>query len=139
MPAGTSPIFVQSAQPARARLAAANTARDGSGSLADLCTGAANGSRVESVTWTSAQASAAASSAMVGRVFITDENGLNPRLLAEVAIATVTASNTAIGATQTITFSNGYILKAGQKLQVSQSIYAGVQDQMDVTAKVGDF
>lgn len=139
MAANTSPIFVLTGAIGRARIAAANTARDGSGTLVDLVTGATDGTRVDYVQWTSAQASAAANSGMVGRVFITDTAGNNPRLLREIAITAVTASNTAIGATQTMSFPGGIILQNGQKLQVCQSVYAGVQDQMDVIAVANSY
>lgn len=128
----------------QAAVTAANTARDGSGTLVDLFTAGSSdagskGSRVERIVWISAQATAAASSAMVGRVYVTDSSGSNPKLRAEVAIATATASNTAIGALATITFSGGLILPKGCKIQVAQSVYAGVQDKMHVTAEGGDF
>jgi len=139
MPANTTPIFIDQGLIGRARIAAANTARDGSGTLVDLVTGATDGTRVEYVVWTSAQASAAANSAMVGRLFITDAAGANPRLLREIAFTAVTASNTAIGATQTMAFPGGLLLQNGQKLQVIQSVYAGAQDQMDVVAIGGNY
>lgn len=134
-----TPIFTQVPNTGMARVAAANTARDGSGTLVSLFTAGTNGSRVETVTFTSAQATAAASSAMVGRVFISDAAGANFRLLAEVAIPTVTASTTAVGATQTITFVGGLIIKSGQLLSCTISVYAGAQDQMDVLARGGDY
>jgi hypothetical protein len=73
------------------------------------------------------------------RVFLTDTSGLNPRLIQEVSLPAVTASNTAIGATATITFTNGLVIAAGQIVQTTQSVYAGVQDQTDVLARGGDF
>lgn len=139
MAANTSPIFILTGAVGRARVAAANTARDGSGTLVDLVTGSTDGTRVDYVTWTSAQASAAANSGMVGRLFITDSAGANPRLVREIAITAVTASNTAIGATQTMSFPGGIILVSGQKLQVCQSVYAGAQDQMDVIAIANNY
>jgi hypothetical protein len=51
----------------------------------------------------------------------------------------VTASNTAIGATATFTFVDGLILRSGQLVQVSQSVYAGVQDQTDCIAEGGNY
>lgn len=134
-----TPIFTQVPNMGMARVAAANTARDGSGSLVTLFTAGTNGSRVEDITFTSAQASAAASSAMVGRVFVSDTGGTNYRLLREIAIVTITASNTVIGAVQTMTFVGGVILKSGQLLACTISVYAGAQDQMDVIARGGDY
>jgi hypothetical protein len=139
MPANTTPIFTLTPNASTCVISAANTARDGSGTLITAFTSGVNGSRIESVTFTSAQASAAANSAMVGRVFLTDTSGANPRLIAETTLPAVTASNTAIGQAQIITFTNGLIINSGQLLKVCQSVYAGVQDQFQVLIKGGDY
>jgi len=150
MAANTTPIFVLSPIVATATIAAANTARDGSGALVDLFTAPTDGGRINTIRFTSAQASAAASSTMVVRVFVTDTAGLNPRLLVESVLTSATASNTVIGAFTSIDFVNGITLNsttvtnnnfygglsldAGQIVKVSQSIYAGPQDQNHVCA-----
>jgi len=139
MPANTTPIFTLTPKAATARIAAANTARDGSGTLSDLFTAGTNGSRVDFITFTSSQVTAAASAARVQRVFLTDESGLNPRLISEVVLSAVTASNTAIGATATITFTNGLIINTGQIIRVSQSIYGSAADATDVLLRGGNF
>lgn len=139
MPANTTPIFGINASTQTASIAAANTASDGSGSLVTLFTPGANGSRVDSITFTNAQITAAASSAMVCRVFVTDTSGSNPRLLSEVAQATATRSVSAIGATQTISYGNGLLLYPGQLIKVCQSVYAGAQDLQHVVARGVDF
>ena len=72
-------------------------------------------------------------------IFVSDVNGANPRMRAEVAIATATASTTAVGATSSIQFPSGWVLKTGQIVYVTQSVYAGAQDQMDVTVDAGDY
>ena len=139
MPLNNTPIFVGTPKTVSAEITAANPARDGSGTLVTLFTAGGNGSRVDFVTFNSAQASAAASSAMVGRVFITNTSGLNPVLLSEIALPTITASATAIGQTQTIFYSNGLLLDAGQQLKVTISVYAGPQDKFQVIARGGDY
>lgn len=139
MPANTTPIFVLTPNVGQARVSAANTASDGSGSLVTLFTAGADGSRVDRITVRNAQVTAAASSAMVVRVFITDTSGSNPRLYAEAALAAATRTASAIGANTTITFLGGLILRSGQLLQVCQSVYAGAQDQNDFTAEGGDY
>lgn len=139
MAANQAPIFVLTPKCPSVTLAAANTARDGSGTLGTLFTAGTNGSRLDFVTFTSAQATPAASSAMVGRIFLTDTSGLNPVLIAEVVLATVTPSNTAAGQQQTVAFSNGLILASGQIVKVAISVYAGVQDQYQVIARGGDY
>lgn len=139
MAANTTPIFPLTPNIGFARLSAANTARDGSGSITTVFTAGANGSRVDQIIWTSAQATAAANSAMVGRIFVTDTSGTNPRLIGELAISAVTASNTAIGAQQIYTFVGGLVLASGQLIKVCQSVYASAADQMDVIAKGADY
>lgn len=139
MAANKAPIFTLTPNCPVVAVAAANTARDGSGTLVTLFTAGADGSRIESITFTSAQATAAASSAMVGRVFLTDNAGANPRLINEVVIATATPSDTVVGATSTITYTDGLIIPTGCIVKVAQSIYAGVQDQMHVIAKGGNY
>lgn len=139
MPANTTPIFTLTPKAVTANIAAANTARDGSGTLIDLFTAGANGSRLDFITFTSAQATAAASAARVQRVFLTDTAGLNPRLISEVVLSAVTASNTAIGATATITFTNGLILNSGQIVKVTQSVYGSAADGTHALARGGDF
>lgn len=139
MPANTSPIFTLTPNASTANIAAANTARDGSGTLVTAFTAGANGSRVDFITFTSSQATAAASAARVQRVFLTDASGLNPRLISEVAMTAVTASNTAIGATQTITYTNGLVIKSGQLIKVSQSVYGSAADATDVLVRGGDY
>ena len=139
MPANTTPIFTLTPNCPVVEIAAANIARDGSGTLVTLFTAGVNGSRIESITFTSAQATAALNSAMVGRVFLTDTAGANPRLINEIVITAVTASNTVVGANNTILFSNGLIIPSGCILKVAQSVYAGVQDKVHVVAKGGNY
>jgi hypothetical protein len=142
MPANTTPIFILSGNmvpTSTNRLVAANTASDGSGTLYTLTTGTTNGTRVDAVRFRNSQATAAASSAMVHRVFLTDASGTNPTLVGEVATATATRSVSAIGATSIITFDQPLILKSGQLLRVCQSVYAGAQDQFDAIAYASDY
>ena len=139
MPANTSPLFTLTPRAVTATIAAANTARDGSGTLVDLITAGSNGSRIDFITFTSSQATAAASAARVQRVFLTDTSGLNPRIISEIVLPAVTASNTAIGATTTITYTNGLILSSGQIIKVSQSIYGSANDATSVLARGGDY
>ena len=139
MAANTAPIFVLTPNLASANLAAANTARDGSGTLVPLFTATTNGSRVDYIVFTSAQATPAASALKVCRVFVTDASNLNPRLRAEVLLPTLTPSNTVIGATATITFTNGLVLASGQQIKVTQSIYASAADATDVFAHGGNY
>lgn len=138
MPANTTPIFTLIPNASLCNIAAANTARDGSGTLVTAFTAGTNGSRVDFITFTSSQATPALSQARVQRVFLTDVSGANPRLISEVVLPAVTASNIAIGATATITFTNGLVIKSGQLIQVSQSLYTS-NDATDVLVRGGDY
>lgn len=139
MTANFSPIFGLTPNVGQARLAAANTASDGSGTLGDLFTAGANGSIVTRIRYMNSQATAAASSAMVVRIFITDTSNANPRLAIEFAVATVTRSVSVVGAGSYLDIPGGLVLKASQHLRVIQSVYAGAQDQMDYNAEGMDY
>ena len=139
MPANTTPIFTLTPNIGMAEVSAANTESDGTGALVTLFTAGANGSRVEYVKFTNAQSLAAASSAMVVRIFVTDTGGANPRLIGEAALGAITRTVAVVGATGTITFTNGLVLASGQLLQCCQSVYAGVQDLMHFIAVGGNY
>lgn len=139
MAANTSPIFTLKGNFKPARIAAANTASDGSGTLVTLVTAGTDGTRVDGVRFRNSQATAAASTAMVHRVFLTDTAGANPRLIGETITAAATRSNTVIGATSIVTFDQPVIMLSGQIMSVCQSAYAGAQDQFDAIAYAGDY
>lgn len=139
MPANTSPIFTLNGNFTPARIAAANTASDGSGTLVTLVTSGANGSRVDGVRFRNSQIALAASSNMVHRIFLTNTSGTSPRLIGEVATAAATRSASAIGATSIFTFDQPIIMQSGQIMSVCQSVFAGVQDQVDACAFSGDY
>lgn len=139
MAANLSPIFIKEGNFTPARIAAANTASDGSGTLVGLTTGTTDGTRVDGVRFINSQATAAAAGAKVFRIFLSDTNGLNDRLIGEVAAATATRSTTVIGQTVSYTFDSPIIMKSGQKMTVIQSVYAGVQDQTDAIAFAGNY
>lgn len=140
MPANNTPIFVDSGNIKPARIAAANTASDGSGALVTLITAGADGTRVDGVRFRNSQASAAASSAMLIRIFLSDTGGANYRLIGEVAMPAATRNNTTtIGATAIYTFDSPIIMLTGQIMAVCQSVYAGVQDQNDACPFAGDY
>lgn len=135
----TQPVFEGAPILGFAALTAANTARDGTGTITTLVTGAADGTRVDAITFTSAQATAAANSAMVGRVFLSIDGGTTWRLFDEVAIAATTASNTAVGARNRLTYSLGIKLRdANYRIGVTISVRAGAQDDHHVIAEGGD-
>lgn len=139
MAANTIPIFIKQGNFTPARIAAANTANDGSGTLVTLVTAGTDGTRVDGVRFRNAQATNAASSAMTFNIYLSDTGGANYRLIGEVAMGAATRSNTVIGATAIFTFDQPIIMQSGQIIAVTQSVYAGVQDQNDAVAYAGDY
>jgi len=139
MAANQKPIFILKGNFKPARIAAANTASDGSGALVALVTSATDGTRVDGVRFINSQATAAISGAKVLRIFISDTLGANFRLIGEVAMLTATRSTTAIGATAIYTFDQPVIMLSGQVISVCMSVYAGPQDQTDACAFAGDY
>lgn len=139
MAANTTPIFIKQGNFTVGRIAAANTASDGSGSLVTVVTATTDGTRVDGVRFINSQASAAASGAKVLRMFLSDNTGANYRLIGEVAMGAATRSTTAIGATAIYTFDQPIVMVSGQVMAVCMSVYAGVQDQTDACAFAGDY
>ena len=135
----STPVFTSTPIIGTARLTAANTARDGSGTIVPLLTGATNGTRVDRITFISAQATAAAQAAMVGRVFISDTGNTIFRLYIELLLPTITPSNTVIGQRQQAVFLGGLNLQSGMVLYCTKSVHGGVADQFDVIAEGGHF
>lgn len=135
----SAPAFVSTPNCLPVAVAAANLASDGSGSLVTLLTAGASGSRVDAITWRNAQTTQAASSAMLGKLFLSDAAGANPRLVGEALIPAATRSATILGATITFTFSPALVMKSGQILYTTQSIYASAADAQHVLPFGGDF
>lgn len=139
MAANTAPIFTLVPNCAVSTITAANTARDGSGSLVTAFTAGTNGSLLSQITFTNNAAAVGASALKVVRVFITDTAGANPTMYKEALFPAITSSNTVLGATVTITFVSGLILKSGQLVKVSQSICATSADNSAVVSEGGDY
>ena len=141
MPANTTPIFILAGNFTPGRIAAANTASDGSGALVTLVTAGSNGTRVDGVRFINSQVTAAAAAAKVWRIFLSDTSGLgtNPRIIGEVIAAAVTRSTTVAGQTATYTFDQPIIMKSGQIMTVVQSVYTTAADQTDACAFAGDY
>jgi len=135
----TNPIFTLTPKIGIATVAAANTESDGTGVLVTLFTAGAQGSRIERIRYANAQSSAAASSAMVVRFFVSDTGGINPTLLVEVAVPAATRTVAVVGAGNVYTFTNGLSIPSGTIISVIQSVYAGAQDLMHYVAEGGDY
>lgn len=139
MPANINPIFTITPNCFPAVITAANLASDGSGSLVTIVTAGTNGTRVDAVKFTNSQATQAASSAMLVKVFVSDVNGANPRIVGETTMAAATRSATVAGATATVTLSPAQTMKSGQIMYASISIHAGAQDDTVASPNAGDF
>ena len=139
MAANTTPIFVISGNFTPGRIAAANTASDGSGALVVVVSGGTEGSRVDGVRFINSQATAAAAAAKVWRIFLSDTGGANFKLVGEVIAAAVTRSTTVAGQTAIYTFDQAIIMQSGQIMSVCQSIYTTAADQTDANAYAGNY
>jgi hypothetical protein len=82
----SAPIFVGSPQVWQAALSAANTNRDGTGTIVDLVTGGASGSRIDKVR----VAASGSCSAGVIRLYLYD--GTNTYLIKEILVQAITPS-----------------------------------------------
>jgi hypothetical protein len=139
MAANTTPIFILAGNFTPGRIAAANTASDGSGALVTIVTAGSNGTRVDGVRFINSQVSLAAAAAKVFRIFLSDTGGANPRIIGEVISAAVTRSASVAGQTATYTFDQPIIMKSGQIMTVVQSVYTTAADQTDACAFAGDY
>ena len=139
MAANITPIFILAGNFTPGRIAAANTASDGSGALVTIVTAGSNGTRVDGVRFINSQVSLAAAAAKVWRIFLSDTGGANPRIIGEVISAAVTRSATVAGQTATYTFDQPIIMKSGQIMTVVQSVYGSAADQTDACAFAGDY
>jgi hypothetical protein len=139
----TNPNFTSTPRATVSRIAAVNTARDGSGTIGTTLipsfSAGTNGSRLDFITFTSSQATLGTSALRIMRVFLTDTSGLNPRIISEISLPAVTSTATVAGATVTITFTNGLVIGAGQIIYTAQSVWNSAADNTDVLARGGDF
>lgn len=112
----TSPSFVSTPRYGRASLSTANTATDGTGTIADLIVGATAGTRITSINM---QATATTVAALVN-VFLFD--GTNWDLYDQITVAATTGSNTT-KATKVVTAYTDLVLpNASYKLGVTITV-----------------
>jgi hypothetical protein len=133
------PPFTQNAKIGLATIAAANTARDGSGTIVTAFTAGADDAYVKRIIFIPAQASAAAIGAKVFCVFLSNDGGTTWFFANEVAIVTSTPSTTAIAIKAVISFPDGFVLPANWVIGVTQTIYAGAQDRTSVIVEGSDY
>lgn len=109
---GDKPVFIASPKSWLAQISAANTNRDGTGTLVDVLTVAAvAGARIDSIV---VQAIGTTTAGMV-RLFLFD--GTNTRLWRELAVAAIVPSGTVAAFRDTIPLGEGLILPTGWKLK----------------------
>lgn len=108
----TSAQYAAMPKTAVAQVTTANTARDGTGTIATVFTAGASGSRIDDVTITAV----ATTTAGMVRLFLHD--GTNARLLREVAVSAITPSGTVAAFTASLT-NLALVLQSGWSLRAS--------------------
>ena len=108
----TTPQYASIPKNSAVNISTANTARDGTGTLGTLITGATNGTRVDDIYIT---ARATTTAGMI-RMFLSD--GTNHYLIAELIVTAVTASATVPAWSQPI-MNQGIVLQSGWSLRFS--------------------
>lgn len=131
----SSPIFGSAPNIASVRINAANTARDGSGTLFTLLTGATNGTLINTISFISANSVVTGFTAGVGAIYISDTGGTNWRLYQEVLLTRVTESNTLTGWAVQARYINGLVIPSGVVIAVTKSTHTGDTDSFDVTVE----
>lgn len=112
----TSPVFASTPRAALALISAANAGRDGTGTLVDLLSAGAGGTRVEHVDFVALGPTTAG---MV-RLFLHD--GTSSRLFRELPVTAITPSESVASWSGSVNFSSlsaVLVLPSGWKLQVS--------------------
>ncbi len=130
----TAPVYPGSVLTTTQRLSAANTARDGTGSLGAFTPALTGGAQGTIVTRIGGMSSAAvgASTPMVARLWRV--NGAVITLIDEVAIVTATTSNTVVGTRFAFNRTN-ILVASGESIKVTQSIAEAV----DYEAEYGNY
>lgn len=108
----STPSFTSTPRVGIANVAAANTNRDGTGTITALITGAAAGTKVTSIT---AQAAVTTTAGMV-RIFVSTDSGSTWRLFDELSIAAATVSASVKGTRITTTYTDLVLADASHRL-----------------------
>jgi hypothetical protein len=132
--ANVKPIFPLTPETAIVTVSAATTDRTGAttANLVDLLTATTSGTKVT-------QIGAKVAGSNIGTlvlIFITDTNGLNPKLFDEISLETVNADTLTTSQRQVTTYAD-LQLKQGQKIQVGLTV--AITDGVNIFASKGDF
>ena len=111
----TTPNFTSTPRVGSINVSAANTNRDGTGTIVSLLTGAAAGTKVTSIT---AQAAVTTTAGMV-RIFLSTDGGTTWRLFDELAIAAATVSASVKGTRTTTSYTDLVLTDANCRLGAS--------------------
>jgi hypothetical protein len=126
---GASAQFAAAVRNAIGQVSAANTNRDGTGTIVSVFTAGANGSRVDKIT---IKAVASTTAGMI-RLYIHD--GANTRLWREVEVPAVTPSGTVRTFLEEVIPAGGLLLPNGYSLRASTHN----AETFNVIAEGGDF
>jgi len=132
--ANVKPIFPLTPEMAIVTVSAATTDRTGAttANLVDLLEATTSGTKVTQI---GAKVAGDNDGTLV-LIFITDTNGLNPKLFDEIGLSSETATTTVSSQRQVNTYGD-LQLKSGQKIQVG--ITEAVADGVNIFASKGDF
>lgn len=133
MAANIAPIFALKPETKLALITAATTDKSGAtpANMVDLVTAATDGTKI---TWIKFK-HVGTSTGGLYLIWITDTSGANPRLYAELTIASVTPSST-VSTNENVVFMPDLQLKSGQKIVVGATT---ATSNIHVTASIGDF
>ena len=132
MAANNKPVFVAIPSTTTAQISAANTNRDGTGTIVDVVTGDADGTRIERVSVK------AVATTTAGMIRLYHYNGSSTYLIHEIAVTAATPSGTVKAWEGEINRVDGQpliILPSTHKLRVSTHN----AEVFNVTAHGGDF
>jgi hypothetical protein len=126
----STPSFTSTPRVGVANVSAANTGRDGSGTITALLTGAAAGTKVFEIA---AQATVTTTAGMV-RIFLSTDSGTTWRLFDELAIAAATVSASVKGTRIATTYANLVLPDASHRLGCTTH----AAESINVVALAGD-
>lgn len=140
-----TPLFIGSSNIGSVRPTVAELRTDGTEtnpatpSVYTLVTAAASGTRVDRISIRNSQNTYSTVANITVRFFLTDTSGLNPRLIEEILMPSLSSAKTAAtaGPSNAVYFPGGLLLKSGQLLKCSVSVYT-VSTQVDIVAYGGD-
>jgi hypothetical protein len=110
---GTTPVFIAVPKTWLGQVTAANTNRDGTGTLVDIVTAGASGSRIDQIDISGLGTTTAG----VVRLLLND--GSNTRLFKEVLVSAITPSTSVEAFRASLVFAEGLVLPTGWKLKAS--------------------